>query len=163
MGSERTNFIVEAFQKVIGRRQGSDERIRASLFLRSQFLGSLRRGEIPIHPKFEWLRKSSRTMLELLLAMAADHEKATNGTGDKVTMADLIDVAQMTMGSINDGIQNGVMDPAKVELLPVDQVEGTIGPPVTSDDVATEEEPKEEESPEPDLMALIKGDPDDEK
>lgn len=151
MPNQRTEYIVEAFMKAVTRRSDKEQRLRNGLFLRTQFHGALQQGIVPIHPRWEWLRRQSRTMLELLIAMAVDYDKAQENGSDRASVADLMDIAQMTVNSISGIIQTGNLDPVTLELLPYEEVK----PEITYSPAVEREE-------EPDLESLVRGEGDDE-
>jgi hypothetical protein len=126
----RKTLIVDTLLKAVSRRTSSEQRLKHGLFLRNQFQGILKQGRVPMHPRFEWLRKQSRTMLELLLAMAQDYDKTNPATNDKASMADLLDICDMTRGHIAGICEAGVLDTDDVQLLPFEEVqpEVSIGP-----------------------------------
>ncbi len=142
-------FVLDAFSKAVGRRDSKEQRLRNGLYLRNQFQSALQQGVVPTHPRFEWLRRQARTMLELLLVMAKDYDKTNPTSSDRASMADLLDIANMAQGHVNGIIQAGLMDPDEVQLLPFEEV--------SIQAVPTE--------PDPDLAAAIKGgdDEDDEE
>jgi hypothetical protein len=146
---ERKKFVVDAFSKAVGRHASKEQRLRNGLVLRNQFQSALQQGAIPNHPRFEWLRRQARTMLELLLVMAKDYDKANPTSSDRASMADLLDIANMAQGHVNGIIQAGLLDPDEVQLLPYEQVEiqATPAPAQSEDDT--------------DLSAVIKGGEDD--
>jgi hypothetical protein len=134
--STHRQYILDAFLAAAGRRNGSEQRLNNGLILRAQFQAMLQQKMVPTHPRFEWTRRSARTMLELLLTMAQDYDKT--GSGDSASMLDLLDIAQMAAGHIGGIIQAGFMDPSKVQLQPYESVkpEVTTSAEGTSDDGA---------------------------
>lgn len=122
----RKTLIVDTFLKAVTRRSSNEQRLQSGLFLRQQFQNALKKGLVPMHPRFEWLRRSSRTMMELLIAMAKDYDKANPTGSDKASMADLLDICQMTQGHIAGICNAGVLDPDAVELPPYEEVQPEI-------------------------------------
>lgn len=78
-------------------------------------------------------------MLELLLVMAKDYDKL--GTVDKSSMPDLLDICDMTQGTIKGAIAAGIMDPEDVKLIPFEEVvqekSMPVAPPEDEDDEET--------------------------
>jgi hypothetical protein len=126
----RKTLIIDTFQKAVSRRDNKETRLHNGLRLRVSFQEALERGEVPDHPRFTWLRKQSRTLLELLLAMAADYDKSNVEGNDRASVADLLDISNMTLGLVSGIVQEGVLDPEDVELIPFDQ----ISPQLKTDD-----------------------------
>lgn len=123
---ERKKLIIDAFMAAATRHSDKKQRLRNGLYLRNQFQAALQQGMLPAHPRFEWLRRQARTMLELLLVMAKDYDKANPTASDKASLADLLDIASMTQGHINGIIQAGLMDPDDVQLQPYEMVQPQV-------------------------------------
>ncbi len=128
---QRTQLIVETFLKVVDRRnEPADpaDSLKAGLQLRQQFQDAIQAGTVPVHPRFEWVRKQARAILELLLTLPPDYEKACPGAPDRISMADLLDVCDMAHGHVVGIIKAGILDPRAVELVPYEEVTQSIGP-----------------------------------
>lgn len=138
-------YVIDAFSKAVGRHSDKEQRLRNGMFLRGQFQSALQQGVVPTHPRFEWLRRQARTMLELLLVMAKDYDKSNPTSSDRASMADLLDIANMAQGHVNGIIQTGLMDPDEVQLLPFEEVTIQAAPA------------------EPELEAAIKGSEDNDE
>ncbi len=108
--------------KAVNRHSSKEQRLKNGLYLRSQFNAQLQQGTVPMHPRFEWLRRQARLMLELLLTVAKDYEKTDPPPADRASLADLLDIANMTQGHISGIINQGLLDPDDVKLLPYEQV-----------------------------------------
>jgi len=132
MNSPRQRYIIDTFLKAINNRASDESRLRAGLLLRLQFQESLRAGVIPEHPRFLWLRKQARALLEHLIEVAKDYNK--NAKSDKASMADLLDICQMTSGHIKAICDQGLLDPDEVKLLPFEEVKPELIPIPTEDD-----------------------------
>lgn len=124
--SQRTQLILDAFTKAATRRSDQGQRLQNGLYLRSQFNEAIQQGLVPEHPRFEFIRKQARALLELLLTLHKDYD-ATNPNGaDALTVADLLDICDMTHGHVLGIIQAGVLDPAAVELVPFEETKGEV-------------------------------------
>lgn len=119
-------FVVDAFTKAVSRRTNAQTRLQNGLMVRQQLQNLIAQGIVPQHERFEWVRKQARQILELLMMMAADYDKANTTGNDKASMADLLDIAEMARNHVIGIIKNGLLDPAEVELLPFDQVKGDV-------------------------------------
>lgn len=117
--NERDRFITEALLSAVGRRSGKQQTLQNGLIIRNEYHKVLATARVPTHPRFQWVRKQARAMLELLIGVAKDYQ----GPGDRGSMADALDIARMCAGNVESIIQNGYLDPEKVELVPFEQVE----------------------------------------
>lgn len=139
---QRKQLILDTFLKAATRRSDQGQRVQNGLYLRAQFQQALQQGLVPQHPRFEWVRKQARAILELLLTLPKDYDATNPAAGDAISMADLLDICDMTHGHITGIIQAGLLDPAAVELVPFDQVK----PEVTVESTQPESTPAEEAS-----------------
>jgi hypothetical protein len=124
--NEREKFIVETFLKAAGMKSSQDQRLNAGLTTRKQIIGQLQQGKIPDHPRFVWLRKSARTLLELLIVMAKDYNKANPNGPDIASVADLLDIVHMTEGNVQGILKQGGINPDDIELVPFDEVKPSV-------------------------------------
>jgi hypothetical protein len=100
----------------------------------------LSQGQVPVHPRFEWLRRQARTFLERLIETAKEYDTSSPSVGDKISMVDLLDICGMTAGHIEGAIKTGSLDPMAIELVPYEEVQPRI------EEVEESDEGEEEES-----------------
>lgn len=130
---QRKQLILDAFEKAATRRDNRGQRVQNGLYLRKTFNDAVQRGMVPQHPRFEFIRKQARATLELLLTLYKDYDAQNPGAADALSVADLLDICDMTHGHILGIIQAGILDPAAVELVPYEEVKPEVT--VTMDDV----------------------------
>jgi hypothetical protein len=65
-------------------------------------------------------------LLETVINIVKDYEKQNPGSGDRGSMADALDIAEITANNIKGIIQSGELDPDMVDLVPFDEVKENL-------------------------------------
>lgn len=90
------DFAVEVLSKLT--EPSTDERVRNGQRLRAKYIEVIKAGGDPDGYRWEWLRKSTGELVELLQMMADDFNKAH--PDDFCTIQDLLDIVAGTEGRL---------------------------------------------------------------
>jgi hypothetical protein len=112
--SPQKKFVVETLLQAVNRRTDDTVRLQTGLTLRQQIHDSLGRGVMPDHPRLHWLQGQSKTLVDVLVLMAKDYDKA-NST-DMASTLDLVDIAKMALGTLNRAVESGTLVASQLQV-----------------------------------------------